>query len=159
VRSQLKAAFTASQVGGGYQTASPNPLLLPSIGSVASAPVSTWGQTPRTIIADKVYNSFFDQFQTFKECFAALDADGGGSISEEEFRGAIERSGMVLNDAEFRILMTKLDVDQSGSLDYAEFMRFIEGSEDGFWAQGLNNEGEKQQLNDIASALRNQISR
>jgi Ca2+-binding EF-hand superfamily protein len=71
---------------------------------------------------------------------------------------AIERSGFEISDVEFNLLMTKLDIDGSNTLDYAEFMRFLQGEEGGFWKQGPDDET-RQQLETIGFALRNQISR
>jgi hypothetical protein len=60
----------------------------------------------------------------FSAAFSRFDSDGGGTISIEEFREALERLGVPLKGAALMSLIKELDRDGSRSVDYEEFVRF-----------------------------------
>ena len=57
--------------------------------------------------------------------FAALDKDGDGSISHDEFRDGLQRLGVSLPVNQIEALIQTFDQDLDGEIDYDEFVREI----------------------------------
>ena len=65
--------------------------------------------------------------ERYHEIYKAVmrcDVDGSGTLSEAELRAVLYRFDVVLTDAHFADLVTRLDQDGDGYVSYAEFMRF-----------------------------------
>eukprot|EP01052_Picozoa_sp_SAG31_P004618 SAG31_NODE_193_length_20735_cov_15.125509_2_plen_5371_part_00 len=60
-----------------------------------------------------------------KQGFQALDKDGDGSISHEEFREGLQALGVSLPVNQIEQLIKTLDADLDGEIDYDEFVREI----------------------------------
>ena len=52
----------------------------------------------------------------------AFDLDGDGRLSKKEIEKAL---GNVLSEADFNELLTELDADQSGEVDWQEFVNVM----------------------------------
>lgn len=65
---------------------------------------------------------------TAEGLFAAMDADGSGSIDEGELRKLLLMLEIDFNEAEVSALFAKLDVDGSGQIDRDEFQVWFEGA-------------------------------
>nr|UXX22572.1 calmodulin-domain protein kinase 8 [Hevea brasiliensis] len=56
------------------------------------------------------------------EMFKMIDTDGSGQITFEELKVGLRRFGANLNDSEIYDLMQAADIDNSGTIDYGEFI-------------------------------------
>ncbi|CAE8605435.1 unnamed protein product, partial [Polarella glacialis] len=66
-----------------------------------------------------------DDIVRIRGCFEAIDEDGSGEISEEELSVAFQMMGMKLNKDELRKEFREVDVDQSGSVEWPEFLQLM----------------------------------
>lgn len=57
--------------------------------------------------------------------FRISDADGSGAIDEKEFRALLTRMGLQISAAEADALVSSIDVDGDGLLDFAELVQMI----------------------------------
>eukprot|EP01045_Picozoa_sp_COSAG04_P047349 COSAG04_NODE_17627_length_463_cov_2.480769_2_plen_97_part_01 len=58
---------------------------------------------------------------TFEQAFTAIDENGDGSVSNHEFVHAMHNLGFRLSKAQLENLVSFLDSDESGTIDYTEF--------------------------------------
>ncbi|TVU41479.1 hypothetical protein EJB05_15001 [Eragrostis curvula] len=63
-----------------------------------------------------------DEIAGLREMFKMLDTDNSGQITLEELRSGLKRVGANLKDSEITTLMEAADIDNSGSIDYGEFL-------------------------------------
>lgn len=63
-----------------------------------------------------------EEIAGLRELFKMIDTDGSGHITFEELKIGLERVGSNLKDFEIYELMQAADVDNSGTLDYGEFI-------------------------------------
>ncbi|MCD9644042.1 Calcium-dependent protein kinase 20 [Datura stramonium] len=63
-----------------------------------------------------------EEIAGLKEMFKMIDADNSGHITLEELKKGLERVGSNLNDSEIVSLMQAADIDNSGTIDYGEFI-------------------------------------
>ncbi|GJN24572.1 hypothetical protein PR202_gb12321 [Eleusine coracana subsp. coracana] len=63
-----------------------------------------------------------DEIAGLREMFKMLDTDNSGQITLEELKSGLKRVGANLKDSEITILMEAADIDNSGSIDYGEFL-------------------------------------
>eukprot|EP00644_Phytophthora_capsici_P010889 jgi/Phyca11/104168/e_gw1.9.881.1 len=57
--------------------------------------------------------------------FRLSDADGSGSIDEKEFRALLKRMGMQISAAEADALVSSIDVNGDGLMDFNEFVQMV----------------------------------
>lgn len=57
-----------------------------------------------------------------KEMFKTMDTDNSGAITFDELKAGLRRYGSTMEDTEIRDLMDAADVDNSGTIDYGEFI-------------------------------------
>jgi Ca2+-binding EF-hand superfamily protein len=60
------------------------------------------------------------QVRSPRDLFRAMDRDGDGSLDHDELRAALHRLGIDMTDMQFVQLVTRVDADNSGSIDVAE---------------------------------------
>lgn len=63
-----------------------------------------------------------DEIAGLKEMFKMLDTDNSGQITLEELKIGLRRVGANLKESEITTLMEAADIDNSGSIDYGEFL-------------------------------------
>ncbi|KAH7554201.1 hypothetical protein JRO89_XS12G0133600 [Xanthoceras sorbifolium] len=63
-----------------------------------------------------------EEIAGMKEMFKMIDADGSGQITLEEMKEGLERVGGNLKESEINGLMQAADFDNSGTIDYGEFI-------------------------------------
>ncbi|XP_050379584.1 calcium-dependent protein kinase 20 [Argentina anserina] len=63
-----------------------------------------------------------EEIAGLKEMFKMIDTDNSGHITLEELKNGLERVGADLKDSEITWLMQSADVDNSGTIDYGEFI-------------------------------------
>lgn len=67
--------------------------------------------------------------ERYRQCFDEFDADGSGSIEEEEFQELVKKcakvpKGVQIPETRFRHLWKECDADGSGGIDFEEFVLF-----------------------------------
>ena len=62
----------------------------------------------------------------FKRVFGAWDSDGSGEIDIREFRTGLANMGFELNERKIAQIANVFDADNSGCVDYEEFVKFSE---------------------------------
>ncbi|XP_030512496.1 calcium-dependent protein kinase 20 [Rhodamnia argentea] len=63
-----------------------------------------------------------EEIAGLKEMFKMIDTDNSGNISVEELKVGLEKVGANLKDSEIDGLMQAADIDNSGTIDYGEFI-------------------------------------
>ncbi|KAK9289335.1 hypothetical protein L1049_007490 [Liquidambar formosana] len=63
-----------------------------------------------------------EEIAGLKEMFKMIDTDGSGHITLEELKVGLEKVGANLKDSEINGLMQAADIDNSGTIDYGEFV-------------------------------------
>jgi calcium-dependent protein kinase len=71
-----------------------------------------------TAIAHQLHDS---EISELRRSFAALDANGDGTLTIAELKQGLDKSGIVL-PVDFNLLVAEIDSDGSGSIDYMEFI-------------------------------------
>jgi Ca2+-binding EF-hand superfamily protein len=67
-------------------------------------------------------------FEGLKAIFQELDTKKDGQLSKEEFKEAVKRCGQALSDSEAEHLFTEIDMNESGSIQYHEWLCATIGS-------------------------------
>ncbi len=57
--------------------------------------------------------------------FRAADTNGSGTLSASEFQSALSRAGLQLRSSEVRRIIHKFDRNKDGSVDWNEFLAFV----------------------------------
>ena len=65
------------------------------------------------------------QIAEYKEAFNAFDKNGDGTITGAELEEIIKSLGLNPSKDEVRDMLNELDVDQSGSIDFTEFVTLM----------------------------------
>uniref|UniRef100_A0A0D9VN41 non-specific serine/threonine protein kinase n=1 Tax=Leersia perrieri TaxID=77586 RepID=A0A0D9VN41_9ORYZ len=63
-----------------------------------------------------------EELAGLKEMFKAMDTDASGAITFDELKAGLRKYGSNLRDSDIRHLMDAADVDNSGTIDYHEFI-------------------------------------
>ncbi|CAB4317350.1 unnamed protein product [Prunus armeniaca] len=63
-----------------------------------------------------------EEIAGLREMFKMIDTDNSGHITLEELKTGLERVGADLKDSEISWLMQAADIDNSGTIDYGEFI-------------------------------------
>ncbi|KAJ0550854.1 putative protein kinase CAMK-CDPK family [Helianthus annuus] len=63
-----------------------------------------------------------EEIAGLKEMFKMMDTDGSNQITLEELKNGLEKVGANIKDAEMTRLMEAADIDNSGTIDYGEFI-------------------------------------
>ncbi|KNA09420.1 hypothetical protein SOVF_153730 [Spinacia oleracea] len=71
------------------------------------------------VIADRLSD---EEIAGLKEMFKMIDTDNSGQITFEELKNGLKRFGANLEESEIHYLMQSADVDNSGTIDYGEFI-------------------------------------
>jgi len=61
-----------------------------------------------------------------RSLFRELDKDGNGVIDREELDAVFAEVGKHFTDAQLQEIMQLADRDQTGTLDYEEFIEFVQ---------------------------------
>ncbi|XP_053398276.1 EF-hand calcium-binding domain-containing protein 6-like [Mercenaria mercenaria] len=60
--------------------------------------------------------------QDFRQAFLAYDRRGKGSVSKKDFRQVLMSFGLAMSDEQFNILVSKLNFNESGQMQYSDFI-------------------------------------
>ncbi|KAL4341683.1 hypothetical protein GQ457_08G011550 [Hibiscus cannabinus] len=63
-----------------------------------------------------------EEIAGLKEIFKMIDEDGSGQITYDELKVGLKKFGANLAESEFRALMQAADINNSGTIDYEEFV-------------------------------------
>lgn len=66
-----------------------------------------------------------DQVQEYKDAFKIFDQNGDGKISCKELRNFLKSMGQNPSDADVHKIMKRADKDNSGSIDFNEFVTMM----------------------------------
>jgi calmodulin len=69
--------------------------------------------------------SHIDQIASYRDAFALFDVDNSGTISPEELARVMGLFGQNPSEAEVSSIMEKLDKDQSGMIEFEEFVHMM----------------------------------
>jgi len=67
----------------------------------------------------------FNRDSAIRQVFDDFDVDGNGTLDREEVRSACVKLGKVLTREELDAAMYEMDVDCSGTVDFAEFLAYV----------------------------------
>jgi Ca2+-binding EF-hand superfamily protein len=59
--------------------------------------------------------------ETLRAAFKFFDEDESGAVKPDEFAKALERFGVILNEADTKLFFARFDKDGSGTISYDEF--------------------------------------
>jgi len=81
----------------------------------------------------------------YKKVFEMLDDDGSGCVEEMELKLGLEVVGFSKTDVEIKEMLSKVDEDGSGEIDFAEFLEFMDsfGKDRENHEAGGDSEGEE----------------
>eukprot|EP00244_Chara_vulgaris_P003097 TRINITY_DN1554_c0_g1_i1.p1 TRINITY_DN1554_c0_g1~~TRINITY_DN1554_c0_g1_i1.p1 ORF type:complete len:161 (-),score=53.13 TRINITY_DN1554_c0_g1_i1:35-517(-) len=68
-----------------------------------------------------------NQMKELTEAFALFDADGSGTITVEELGNLLKSLGQDLSEEELMEVVNEVDSNQTGSVEFREFIRVVEG--------------------------------
>jgi Ca2+-binding EF-hand superfamily protein len=68
-----------------------------------------------------------EELQAVRETFNYLDKDGSGTINSSELGGFFELIGEKKSEEELKELMTIIDTDKSGQIDFNEVVQMLTG--------------------------------
>ncbi|CAI7853490.1 unnamed protein product [Closterium sp. NIES-53] len=74
---------------------------------------------PLQVIAESLRE---EEIRGLREMFQVMDTDRSGTITVEELRAGLRKFGAQLSDLEINKLMEETDIDQSGEIEYGEFL-------------------------------------
>lgn len=69
-----------------------------------------------------------EEIQDFKDTFALFDKDGSGTISASELGSIMRSLGQNATDDELADMISEVDIDQSGTIDFDEFLKLMSAS-------------------------------
>ena len=68
-----------------------------------------------------------DQIAAFKEAFSVFDIDGDGTVNSGELGTVMQSLGENLSEKEIQQMISGVDTDGSGSIDFTEFLTMMQG--------------------------------
>ncbi|GMI10940.1 hypothetical protein TrLO_g9293 [Triparma laevis f. longispina] len=66
-----------------------------------------------------------DQIEEFKDAFSLFDRDGDGTITTVELGTVMRSLGQSVTEADLKDMISEVDADNSGTLDFAEFLTMM----------------------------------
>ncbi|KAI9900855.1 hypothetical protein N3K66_005117 [Trichothecium roseum] len=66
-----------------------------------------------------------DELAHFREAFNVFDSNGNGQITKEDLGRVMRSLGQKPSDAELQDMLNEVDLDQSGAVDFQEFLQMM----------------------------------
>merc|ERR1711865_677631 len=85
------------------------------------SPSSNMPKKPRGSLSD-------EQVEEVREVFGLFDADNSGAIDCRELKGAMRALGFEVSNEELTKMVTDIDTDGNGSVEFKEFMGMMTGN-------------------------------
>lgn len=63
-----------------------------------------------------------EETEGLRRIFKSIDADGNGTLTQDELKSALKRKGASVKELELFKLMQAVDIDENGEIDYEEFL-------------------------------------
>ena len=79
--------------------------------------------------ADEVYGLTSKQIEAFREVFTLFDINGGGTIDASELDQALRSVEISLTEAELKDVLSVIDEDGNGEIDFDEFLNLMTSTE------------------------------
>ena len=76
-------------------------------------------------LEQEVFGMHLKDVESLRKKFDEIDTDGSGTIESSELRVALERCGKRPTDKQVRVMLTKIDENGDGVLQFAEFQQMI----------------------------------
>lgn len=70
-------------------------------------------------------NLYGQKMKDARQAFGLMDKNGGGTVDGAEFDKALKRLGFVLTEAQMVDVLSIVDIDGSGEVDYGEFIKML----------------------------------
>lgn len=77
------------------------------------------------LLRRKIMERLYGRADHIRDMFRSFDADGSGEISYSEFKDGLAGLGVELTIPEFERLVTYVDNDRNGTIDYSEFAQLL----------------------------------
>merc|ERR1719359_953417 len=74
-----------------------------------------------------------NQLADLRYAFNALDSDGSGTLEVQEIRRALQLMGKKVSSEKLWEMISEVDDDQSGELDFTEFLQLVRKMETDAW--------------------------
>merc|ERR1719231_182476 len=71
-----------------------------------------------------VCTKIYEKSQHIRKVFRSFDEDKNGTVSHKEFRFGLKQLGIDLSDDDFKLLLSVVDSDGNGAVNYAEFVEY-----------------------------------
>lgn len=104
-----------------------------ALGEGADVTVNVWNPWPWTEVLDKIAEHYGligelrrDNVEIFVQVFDKIDADGGGSIDQEEMYDALTDAGLDITEEGVLTLVAMIDRDGDGNIDRDEWRETVE---------------------------------
>lgn len=66
------------------------------------------------------------EVEAYRKAFSAFDADGSGTIDVKELKSTLQALGQKVTDEEVFVMISQVDEDGSGEIEFQEFLKVIE---------------------------------
>ncbi|GMI40433.1 hypothetical protein TeGR_g10340 [Tetraparma gracilis] len=66
-----------------------------------------------------------EQIEEFKDAFSLFDRDGDGTVTTSELGTVMRSLGQNVTEADLKDMISEVDADNSGALDFAEFLTMM----------------------------------
>mmetsp|Transcript_24217 Transcript_24217/g.48164 ORF Transcript_24217/g.48164 Transcript_24217/m.48164 type:complete len:160 (-) Transcript_24217:76-555(-) len=66
-----------------------------------------------------------EQIEEFKDAFSLFDRDGDGTITTAELGTVMRSLGQSVTESDLKDMISEVDADNSGALDFAEFLTMM----------------------------------
>ncbi len=76
-------------------------------------------------IAACMYSQDYSEERQIKQAFMYFDKDNSGTISSDELRQCLQSEDQTLTDDEINALISEVDTNQDGMIDYKEFLEMM----------------------------------
>ncbi|XP_063969764.1 EF-hand calcium-binding domain-containing protein 6-like isoform X1 [Lytechinus pictus] len=107
------------------------------------------GEMDAAEILSLLHKHVTNMYPSIKEAFLAFDQNRDGKVTRKELRKIMDKFTIRLTDAQFKVIVEKLDPEKNNAIDYHDFLGLFEVRETEEGHKWLNSE---HRWNDVAPA-------